>query len=153
MQVSKFLLIGLLLLSCRQRHDQEIMNTFDSINEELISAHASLVKRESMEIDSFTRTKNWTMITTGSGLRYELVEHGNGKKSSAADSLVYTYRANFMDGQVAISISADRPLRIMTGRGMEVRGVDEAFLLLRERAKARLVLPAHLGYGSEGKGD
>jgi len=90
---------------------------------------------------------------TESGLRYQIVQKGSGAKASQGKEISVHYKGQLPDGRVFDS-SYDRkqPIDFTVGVGQVIKGWDEGLQLLQVGDKARLVIPSHLAYGSQGAG-
>lgn len=90
---------------------------------------------------------------TKSGLRYQIIQNGNGKQAQKGNKVAVHYKGQLMDGTVFdSSYKRNDPLEFQVGVGQVIEGWDEGILLLKEGDKARLVIPSNLGYGSRGAG-
>ncbi len=91
-------------------------------------------------------------LTTASGLRYIIVEEGYGEKPRTGNILLVHYSGYTSDGSIFdSSIQRSEPFRFVLGTDQVIQGWDEAFALLREGSKARLIIPPSLGYGDTGR--
>jgi peptidylprolyl isomerase len=92
-------------------------------------------------------------VETESGLQVFIVEKGTGPEPARGDLLTVHYSGYLEDGSLFdSSVQRDIPLRFVLGTGQVLRGWDEGFLLLNKGARARMVVPPHLGYGDRGSG-
>ncbi len=92
-------------------------------------------------------------LKTESGLQYILVEEGDGELPPAGSVLAVHYTGYLSDGRIFdSSVQRSEPLRFVLGSDQVIRGWDEAFALLSKNARARLIIPPHLGYGESGSG-
>ena len=90
---------------------------------------------------------------TESGLRYKMIQKGNGKKAEIGKTVSVHYTGQLEDGKVFdSSIPRKKPIEFPLGRGNVIEGWDEGIALLQVGDKARFVIPSHLGYGSRGAG-
>lgn len=90
---------------------------------------------------------------TESGLRYQFIQRGNGKKAEDGKTVSVHYSGQLEDGKVFDSSYArKKPIEFPLGRGNVIEGWDEGIALLQVGDKARFVIPSHLGYGSRGAG-
>lgn len=90
---------------------------------------------------------------TESGLRYKIIQKGNGKKAEAGRTVAVHYSGSLEDGKVFDnSYSRKKPIEFQLGRGNVIEGWDEGIALLQVGDKARFVIPPHLGYGAYGAG-
>lgn len=91
---------------------------------------------------------------TTSGLRYKIIQKGNGAKAEKGKTVAVHYEGSLEDGQVFdSSYSRKQPIEFPLGIGKVIPGWDEGISLLQVGDKARFVIPSHLGYGSRGAGD
>jgi FKBP-type peptidyl-prolyl cis-trans isomerase len=90
---------------------------------------------------------------TPSGLRYKILQNGNGKKAEKGNLVSVHYKGQLTDGQVFdSSYQRKQPIDFTIGVGQVIPGWDEGIQLLKVGDKARLVIPSNLAYGSQGAG-
>ncbi|MCB4799730.1 peptidylprolyl isomerase [Neotamlana laminarinivorans] len=90
---------------------------------------------------------------TDSGLRYQIIQEGTGKKAEKGKTVSVHYKGQLADGTVFdSSYKRNSPIDFPLGMGQVISGWDEGIQLLKVGDKARLVIPSHLGYGSRGAG-
>ena len=90
---------------------------------------------------------------TESGLRYQIIQEGNGAKAEKGKSVSVHYKGQLTDGTVFdSSYKRNAPIDFPLGVGQVISGWDEGIQLLKVGDKARFVIPSHLGYGSRGAG-
>ncbi len=90
---------------------------------------------------------------TNSGLRYQIIQNGNGKKAEKGNQISVHYKGQLVDGTVFdSSYQRKQPIDFTVGIGQVIAGWDEGLQLLQVGDKARLVIPSHLAYGSQGAG-
>ena len=90
---------------------------------------------------------------TESGLRYQIIQKGSGAKASQGKNISVHYKGQLTDGKVFdSSYERKQPIDFTVGVGQVIKGWDEGLQLLQVGDKARLVIPSHLGYGSQGAG-
>jgi peptidyl-prolyl cis-trans isomerase A (cyclophilin A) len=90
---------------------------------------------------------------TESGLRYKMIQKGNGKKAENGKTVSVHYTGQLEDGKVFdSSYPRKKPIEFPLGKGNVIEGWDEGIALLQVGDKARFVIPSHLGYGSRGAG-
>jgi FKBP-type peptidyl-prolyl cis-trans isomerase len=90
---------------------------------------------------------------TTSGLRYKILQKGNGKQATKGAKVSVHYKGQLLDGTVFdSSYKRKQPLDFNVGVGQVISGWDEGIQLLQVGAKARLVIPSNLGYGERGAG-
>ncbi|TBN04745.1 peptidylprolyl isomerase [Hyunsoonleella flava] len=90
---------------------------------------------------------------TDSGLRYQIIQKGDGVKAEKGKTVSVHYKGQLMDGTVFdSSYKRNQPIDFPLGVGQVIPGWDEGIGLLNVGDKARLVIPSHLAYGSRGAG-
>lgn len=91
------------------------------------------------------------VVTTDSGLQYEILEAGSGE-SPVADSIVNThYHGTLIDGTVFDS-SIERGEPIEFAVNQVIPGWTEALQLMKKGSKWRLYVPSELAYGEYSPG-
>jgi len=90
---------------------------------------------------------------TESGLRYKIIQKGNGKQAEAGKTVSVHYTGSLENGKTFdSSYPRKKPIEFPLGRGNVIEGWDEGIALLQVGDKARFVIPAYLGYGDRGAG-
>ena len=89
------------------------------------------------------------VVTTASGLQYQVLEAGDGPRPSADDRVSVHYRGTLIDGsEFDSSYRKGQPLSFAV-RGV-IRGWTEALQLMPVGSKYQLFIPADLAYGPRG---
>ncbi|MAD98002.1 MAG: peptidylprolyl isomerase [Flavobacteriaceae bacterium] len=90
---------------------------------------------------------------TDSGLRYKILQKGEGKKATKGSMVSVHYKGQLLDGTVFDSSYKRRqPIDFNLGIGQVISGWDEGIQLLQVGDKARFVIPSNLAYGERGAG-
>ncbi len=90
---------------------------------------------------------------TASGLRYQIINKGNGANAQVGKTVSVHYKGMLPNGkEFDSSYKRNQPIDFKLGAGMVISGWDEGIALLQIGDKARFVIPPHLGYGSAGAG-
>ena len=92
------------------------------------------------------------IVTLPSGLQYEVITEGNGKKPSATDRVKCHYEGTLIDGTLFDS-SIKRGQPAVFGVNQVIKGWVEALQLMSEGSKWRLFIPSELGYGAQQAGE
>ncbi len=91
------------------------------------------------------------VITTESGLQYEVIVSGDGAKPTTADQVTVHYHGMLTDGTVFDS-SVDRGQPATFGVTQVIKGWTEALQLMSVGDKWKLTIPSGLAYGDQGAG-
>ncbi|MEH6514867.1 peptidylprolyl isomerase [Maribacter arcticus] len=91
--------------------------------------------------------------STASGLRYKMIQKGNGAKAEKGKQVSVHYEGSLLSGDVFdSSYKRNSPIDFQLGIGQVIPGWDEGISLLKVGDKARFVIPSDLAYGSAGAG-
>ena len=91
------------------------------------------------------------IVTLPSGLQYQVLQEGNGRKPKATDQVKCHYEGMLVDGTLFdSSIQRGEPATFPLN-GV-IAGWTEGLQLMQEGAKYRFFIPYHLGYGERGAG-
>lgn len=124
----------------------EAFRTFEGEREKRIAAEKAQREKELEKVSAgFDKTE--------SGLRYKIIEKGNGPKAEKGQTVSVHYEGALTSGQVFdSSFKRKQPIEFTLGIGQVIAGWDEGIGLLNVGDKARFVIPSELGYGSRGAG-
>ena len=124
----------------------EAFRTFEGSREKRVAAERDAVKAELDKLAS-------GFEETASGLRYKIIQKGDGKKAEKGQMVSVHYKGQLADGTVFdSSYKRNSPLDFQVGVGQVISGWDEGICLLNVGDKARFVIPSDLAYGSAGAG-
>ena len=91
------------------------------------------------------------VTVTESGLQYEVLKMGKGKKPAATDRVKVHYHGTLTDGTVFDS-SVERGEPIVFGLNQVIKGWTEGVQLMPVGSKFRFYIPQELGYGAQNAG-
>ncbi|HJD87717.1 peptidylprolyl isomerase [Empedobacter stercoris] len=92
-------------------------------------------------------------LSTPSGLKYVILEEGNGAKPVQGDPIQVHYTLRLNDGEkLDSSFDRNQPLDATVGVTGLIQGWMEALTMFNRGAKVFLIIPAELGYGARGAG-
>lgn len=93
-------------------------------------------------------------LTTPSGLRYFVIEEGDGKPPQIGDVVQVHYIMKLEDGtQIDNSYARGEPFSFVLGTEEVIPGLDEGIALLKTGSKAILIIPPEIAYGQNGIGN
>ena len=91
------------------------------------------------------------VITTASGLQYQVLREGNGQSPKATDTVECHYEGTLIDG-TKFDSSYDRGQTATFPLNQVIAGWTEGLQLMTEGGKYRFFIPYELGYGERGAG-
>lgn len=92
-------------------------------------------------------------ITTPSGLKYVVVEEGEGDTPQPGSVVTVHYNGKLLDGtKFDSSYDRGQPIDFPVGQGQVIKGWEEALLGMKKGEKRVLIIPSDLGYGPAGRG-
>ena len=115
------------------------------------AAEAGKVAKAAGEAFLAENGKKDGVVTLPSGLQYQVLKEGDGKKPSATDQVVCHYEGTLIDGTVFDS-SYKRNQPATFGLNQVIPGWTEGVQLMQEGAKYRFFIPYKLAYGERGAG-
>lgn len=133
---------------------QTILNNFfTEMEKKQQEAAAAAGKAAKAEGEAFLaeNSKKERIITTPSGLQYEILKEGNGRNPKATDTVRCHYHGTLIDGTVFDS-SYQRGEPAAFGLNQVISGWTEGVQLMKEGAKYRFYIPYNLAYGERGAG-
>ena len=141
-------------LKVSHREAQQIVNEYFQRQEQRLNAEkAEKGKAAKAEGEKYLaeNAKKDGIITTPSGLQYQVLRQGNGKHPTAKDSVKCHYEGFLIDGTVFDS-SVQRGEPAVFGLQQVIAGWTEGLQLMQEGGKYRFFIPYKLAYGEGGAG-
>jgi len=134
---------------------QRIVQSFFAEQEKRLSEERALKGRAEIERGKVfleNNSKREGVVTTKSGLQYEVLSEGKGRHPKATDKVRCHYEGRLIDDTVFDS-SYRRGEPAVFGLNQVIAGWTEGLQLMAEGAKYRFYIPYLLGYGENGAGD
>lgn len=154
---SSILLSALLVLGCKEKRPDTIVpepepefTTEQSIE---LSQHWS--KDESYIIDQFVKRNEWPVNVSGTGVRYYIYQHGEGKEAKAGKVAVVNFEIRLLDADTSLCYKSNpaKPSEFLIEMDNVESGLHEAITYLKEGDKAFIILPHYLAHGLLGDMD
>jgi FKBP-type peptidyl-prolyl cis-trans isomerase FkpA len=154
-QLLAFLLIVTGLISCKNKQEKNANRDLNQgqVTEKLLEANKKVIEFENEQIDKYISDSGWKMNKTGTGLRYMILEKGNGAKTAFDKVVVFEYEVKLISNQVIYSSQQTGPKEFKIGSGGVESGLEEGMLLLRVGDKATFIIPSYLAHGLSGDQD
>ena len=136
-----------------QEAEQLLGQFFANLEKQQQQKAAEAGKKAKSEGEQFLaeNAKRQGVTVTPSGLQYEVITPGNGRKPKASDSVRCHYEGRLIDGTVFDS-SYRRNAPADFGLRQVISGWTEGVQLMAEGAKYRFFIPYNLAYGEHGAG-
>lgn len=150
-----FLFIMSVLYSCSNKKvvNESVVLSQRQVTEKLLEANIAAIEVENKQIDKLIDSLGWNMNKTATGLRYEMLEKGDGPKAEFGEMARFEYETKLMNSEIIYSSVQSGPKEFKIGSGGVESGLEEGILLLRKGDKARLIIPSYLAHGLSGDQD
>ena len=137
--------------------DEEIQAVMTEFQQKMMAQQQAKMtaagEKNKKEADAFlasNKTKQG-VVTTASGLQYQIVQEGTGPTPKPTDQVTVHYKGALLDGKVFDS-SYDRNEPATFIVSQVIPGWVEALQLMKVGTKAKLFIPPTLAYGEAGAG-
>jgi FKBP-type peptidyl-prolyl cis-trans isomerase FkpA len=87
------------------------------------------------------------VVTTASGLQYQVLKPGEGATAGEGDYVLANYEGSFRDGK--IFDTSERPAPLPVQQGSAIPGFLEGLKLMQKGGVYRLWIPSKLAYGAQ----
>jgi len=141
-------------LKVQHRDAQQIVQEYFQKKEAALSAQRAeqgKAHKEAGEKYLAENAKKAGVVTLPSGLQYQVLREGNGRKPTAKDTVKCHYEGFLIDGTVFDS-SIERGEPATFPLQQVIAGWTEGLQLMQEGAKYRFFIPYRLAYGEGGAG-
>ncbi len=141
-------------LKVDNKEAQTLVNNFfaeQQARKEAAAAEAGRAAKAVGEDFLAENAKKDNIVVLPSGLQYEVIREGNGKKPSATSKVKCHYEGTLIDG-TKFDSSYDRGEPATFGLNQVIAGWTEGLQLMSEGSKYRFFIPYNLGYGERGAG-
>lgn len=149
----KYLVLITLLcfVSCKEK----TLKQTDSISKSdmkssMETANRYLVNEEEEDIENYIKRHGLSMISTGTGLRYQILKQNSDKLIEKGQKVTLEYELHSVAGDLIYSSEKDGLKSFIVGNGEVESGLDEAMVYLHLGDMAKLIIPNHLAYGLHG---
>ncbi len=106
-----------------------------------------------MSADELVKKQYPKARKTASGLYILVEKEGTGAQAVNGKTVSVHYTGTLADGKkFDSSYDRNQPISFVLGQGQVIKGWDEGIATMKVGGKAKLIIPASLGYGSAGAG-
>ena len=134
---------------------EEMRSTLMELKQKIVAEQKKKAEEQAQEVAEQGKkflednAKQPGVVTTESGLQYQIVEEGSGKSPAATDQVTVNYRGTKVDGtEFDSSFKRGKPTSFPLN-GV-VKGWTEGLQLIKEGGKIKLFIPPELAYGNRG---
>jgi len=141
------ILLFVFLISCGNHEPNKNIIDEDSIKASLVKVNKTLSAKEDRDIDDYIQRHEWTMLKTGTGLRYQIYKKGSGPQPKDNDKVVISFVVNLINGVECYNSKNDGLKLFELGKAEVESGLEEGIKLMHTGDKAKLIIPSHLAFG------
>jgi FKBP-type peptidyl-prolyl cis-trans isomerase FkpA len=142
--------------------DREQVNKFQQ--ELMTKQMTSQLKKDTVIIDDFLKSKNMVAQRTKSGIRYVITQAGQGENAKPGQTVKVAYAGFLLNGKcfdTSIEAVAKengifqesrqpyQPYGFILGQGAVIQGWDEIITLMNKGTKLKVYIPSTLAYGPQ----
>ena len=142
-----FVLAVFMSTSCNNEAKKQEMIKQERLKRSLERANRFLVKDEEEGIHDYISRHKLDMVSTGTGLRYQVLYHGTGDTILPGQLVTLEYTLKNIMGDVIYTSENEGYKTFVVGHGDVESGIDEAVRYLHQGDVALVIIPSHLGYG------
>ncbi len=119
----------------------------------MMTVQAQAAEKNKKDVSKFLESngKKAGVVTTPSGLQYEVIKEGNGPKPTDTSTVKVNYHGTLIDGKVFDS-SVDRGEPVEFVLNQVIRGWNEGIKYMSVGSKYKFWIPSDLAYGDQGAG-
>lgn len=149
----KYLVLALLfaiLFSCSGEKEKKLPDlTQKEIEEKLIEANKNALSIEKQQIDDYIKEKQLNVMTSSTGLRYQVYHDIEGDSIKKGNKVYVSYKVTLLDGTECYNTESSTE-EFTVGKDYVESGLHEAITYLNKGDKAIIIIPSHLGHGLTG---
>lgn len=138
------------LYSCGESPRQPEATIKDTMKSSMEKSNRYLSNAAEEEIENYVRRHGWDMVSTGTGLRYQIVKQGSESLIEKGQKVAMEYQLQSLQGDLIYSSEKEGVKVFFVGDGTVESGLDEAISYLHYGDVARIIIPSHLAFGLHG---
>ncbi len=153
MKSSLLLTILIVFISACNSQEKEGNATYQSkrdFEEKMIASHKRFIEKSNQTIQNYIDSSAYSYITTGTGLRYAVIEAGAGVTPSKGNEVKIAYSIRFLDGEEVMGYNEPKVSSFFIEQSDVESGLHEALQLMKVGEKASFIFPPHLAFGISG---
>ena len=144
--------MGLIVASCGPAmvEDKQPQAKGPNLADSLMTYNQKFAEYEAQLIDDYITRHRLKMETSGTGLRYKILNPGRGNPVRKGQNVALSYRMYLLTGDLMDEVNRSNPLKFIVGKGEVIAGLEEIVTRLGVGGKAKIIVPSHLAYGATG---
>ena len=149
----KYLILSLLMafFACGEKTPkQQNVVSKNEMKNSMETANRYLLNEEEEDIANYIKRHGLEMVTTGTGLRYQILKQGSENRIEKGERVTMEYELHSIAGDLIYSSDNDGVKSFVVGEGSAESGLEEAMAYLHRDDVAKLIIPYHLAYGLHG---
>lgn len=150
-----FLFIFVMLSCDDKKQNKQVAHaiTQKQVEDYLEQNNRDFLNYEANKINEYVESHELNVIQTGTGLRYQIHDKGDGVLIKEGDIVTLEYEISLLNGDLIYSSENDGVKTFIVGRGGVESGLEEAILKLSKNSVSTLIIPVHLAHGLIGDGN
>ncbi len=134
--------------------EEELKQAYTAFHEQLQQEQKLTAQKSATTGDAFLaeNVNKPGVITTASGLQYQVLKQGTGKQPTATSTVKVHYKGQLTDGKV-FDNSYDRGQPVEFPVNKVIPGWTEGLQTMKEGGKTVFYIPSNLAYGEQGVPD
>jgi FKBP-type peptidyl-prolyl cis-trans isomerase len=151
MKTFAHIILSVILVSCGTKEEDK---PIDWNQKKSTDFNRELAIEQDLQIKMYLEQHaDWKMISTGSGLRYYIYEHGDGTEATIGMTAQVETEISLLDGTQCYKTASDEMEEFVIDKSDIESGIQEGIKKLRVGDKAKLIIPSHLAHGLVGDMD
>jgi FKBP-type peptidyl-prolyl cis-trans isomerase FkpA len=143
------IIITLLLVSCAGDVHERPQISAKELQEQLLQANIKAATMESDQIDAYAKRMNLKVITSPTGLRYDIYNDMEGENILTNQKAVVKYKVSLLNGTECYA-TGDDVEEFVVGKDYVESGLHEGITYMSKGDKATIIIPSHLAHGLVG---
>jgi len=134
--------------------------------QQMLASNSPDIKKNQEEVEKYIKSKKLKAEKTASGLYIVMETPGTGDNVMPGNKVKVNYTGRLLDGKLFDTSDPEiakkenkyqegrpyGPFEVPVGEGRVIMGWEEGLTKFNKGAKGKLIIPAYLGYGSQGAG-
>ena len=138
-----------MLCACGDQQNQNMPSDAE-LQADLLRMNQEKSKEENDSIAHYIAKKGWQMTTLKNGIRYQMIEAGQGDSVKMGEVLTVSYKVFLLNDQLCYESTPADPVTFKVGEDHIESGLHEVVKNSRKGDRIRIILPSILAFGFTG---